>query len=110
MTLTRKSKSNGAATELPHMKGKGVERIAIRQIDVCIDDYVEARDTRMAHTTREVAAKRALIDALNEHADKLSKDKTGAITYHYGDMVATLKHGKEALKVRAVHVDNQNGD
>lgn len=90
------------------MTGKGVEQVSIRKIDVCIDDYVEARDTRMAHTTREVAAKWALINSLNEHADKLTKDKTGTITYHYNDMVVTLKHGKEALKVRAVRVETNN--
>jgi hypothetical protein len=99
-------------TELPGMTGKGVAPVAIKEVDDLVEDYVEKRNTRMEHTRREVDAKEKLIISLRYHADKIGADKDGAITYRHDDLIVTLKHGKDDLKVRSEsgNEENDNGD
>jgi hypothetical protein len=94
-------------TELPGMIGKGVERISIAEIDELIDRYVKLRDVRMQHTEKEVEAKTKLIEALHGYADKIGTDKDGTIVYRHDDLICTLKHGKEDLKVKT---ETDNGE
>jgi hypothetical protein len=97
-------------TELPGMTGKGVAPIQLPEIDDLVHDYVDKRDLRMERTRLEVEAKTRLITALRENADKLGTDKQGTIIYRHDDLVVTLKHGKDDLKVRTEGGEEGDGN
>jgi hypothetical protein len=86
--------------ELPGLTGPGVAQVRVPEVDVLVDRYVTARDTRMEHTKREVEAKGNLVAALHANADAIGRTPGGDIVYHYDDLVVTLATGKEKLKVR----------
>jgi hypothetical protein len=88
-----------AAPELG-LTGKGVERVSIKAVDAAVARYVQARDERMALTKKEVDTKGALIAALRANTDKLGADAEGTIIYRHDDLLVTLKHGKDELKVK----------
>lgn len=91
--------------ELPGIQGPGVAPVSIPLINKLVAKYVHERDKRCAMTPREIAAKTELIDAMHENADKLGRDKSGALTYRHEDMVITLHPGKETLKVKSIDDD-----
>jgi hypothetical protein len=97
------------STELPGMTGKGVAPVSIPEVDALVDDYVKKRDARMERTKLEVEAKDKLITSLRYHAAKIGADADGAITYRHDDLIVTLKHGKDDLKVRT-EGGEENGD
>lgn len=105
--MSVKANTEGKNKELPGMTGKGVERVSILEVDTLIDRYVKARDVRMQHTQKEVEAKTKLINALRGYADKIGTDKEGTITYRHDDLICTLKHGKDDLKVKTETDDNE---
>jgi|SRR6516164_154896 hypothetical protein len=85
------------------LTGKGVERVQIKAVDAAIMRYVAARDERMELTKNEVDTKTALIKLLRDNADKIGVVKVGddeVITYRHDELIVTLKHGKDDLKVR----------
>jgi len=90
----------GTTTSELGLTGKGVERVSIKEVDAAVAKYVKARDARMALTTKEVEAKTALITALRYNTDKLGADAEGTIIYRHDDLLVTLKHGKDELKVK----------
>lgn len=90
------------------LTGKGAERVSIKAVDAAVAKYVLARDERMALTTREVDAKTALITALRANKDKLAVDAEGTIVYRHDDLLVTLKHGKDELKVKTEEEENGN--
>lgn len=96
-----------AAQELG-LTGKGVERVSIKAVDAAVAKYVLQRDERMALTKKEVEAKAALIAALRANKDKLGADAEGTIIYRHDDLLVTLKHGKDELKVKTEGDDNGN--
>jgi hypothetical protein len=100
--MTTKPKTS----ELPGITGPGVARTSIAAVDALVEKYVAARDARMQLTTREVAAKQALIVALRANVKPINDD---FIVYHHNDLVVTLKHGKDELKVKNTeHENNEN--
>lgn len=100
-------KKNGKAGDLPGMTGPGVAPVQIDEVDRLVERYVKARDTRMDKTKLEVEAKSALIMSLRHHADTIGKDNDGTITYRHDDLIVTLKHGKDDLKVRTEGGDDE---
>src|SRR4029077_11743462 len=96
-----------ASPELP-LTGKGVERVSIKEVDAAIARYVTARDARMDKTKKEVDTKSALITLLRANVDKLGKDAEGTIIYRHDDLLVTLKHGKDELKVKTEDTENGN--
>ena len=88
-----------STTELG-LTGKGVERVSIKAVDAAVARYVKARDERMELTKKEVDTKTALITALRDNKDKLGADAEGTIIYRHDDLLVTLKHGKDELKVK----------
>lgn len=105
----RPRKNPQPPSELPGMTGKGVERVSIPVIDKLIARYIGARDNRMELTKKEVEAKTKLIEALREHKARLTVDGDGTIIYKHDELVCTLKHGKDELKVKT-EVDEENGE
>ena len=98
-------------SELPGIKGPGVERVAIAEVDQLVAKYVDARDARLAMLKLEIDAKTELIDALHKNVDKIGKDKEGTITYRHDDLVVILKHGKDDLKVKTIGgADDDEGE
>lgn len=81
-------------TEIP-----GTEAPKILEIEKAAESYIEARDTRMGHTKREVAAKAVLIQAMHNH---------GLTNYAYSDREVTLSP-VEKVKVKT-NYDNAGGD
>jgi hypothetical protein len=104
----RPPKKAGAGTQELGLKGKGVERVSIRAIDNAIGRYVLARDERMELTKKEVETKTALIKVMRDNKDKLSVDAEGTIVYKHDDLLVTLKHGKDELKVKTEEDDDGN--
>jgi hypothetical protein len=93
-------------TELPAMKGPGVEEIPGNPyLEELAERYAEARDARQAATRPEADAKQRLVDALHVAANenKLARDqKTGTLTYKNegSGILITLTPSKEKLKVK----------
>jgi hypothetical protein len=106
MRLTAAGTNNMSTEELP-LTGKGVERVSIKAIDAAVAKYVNARDARMALTKKEVEAKAVLIKALRDNKAKLGADAEGTIIYRHDELLVTLKHGKDELKVRT---EEENGN
>lgn len=92
------------------LTGKGVERVSIKAVDTAVAKYVKQRDERMALTKKEVEAKTALIKVLRENKDKLGADAEGTIIYRHDDLLVTLKHGKDDLKVRTEEGENDGSE
>lgn len=103
-------KQQHAASELPGMVGKGVERVSIPEINRAISRYVKARDERMELTRKEVDAKTALIEAMKENKAKLATDSEGVMIYKHDDLVCTLKHGKDEVKVKVEEDDGNSNE
>jgi hypothetical protein len=96
------------ATEELGLTGKGAERVSIKAVDTAVVKYVKQRDERMELTKKEVEAKQALIKALRDNKDKLGTDAEGTIIYRHDDLLVTLKHGKDDLKVKTEDEENGN--
>jgi hypothetical protein len=92
------------------LKGPGVERVTIAAVDRAVDRYVKARDDRMELTKKEVEKKIELIAILKEHKAKIGVDKEGTMVYRHDELLVTLRHGKDELKVRTSEEEEPNGD
>lgn len=103
------SVSRNSTQELP-LTGKGVERVVIKAVDQRVSKYVRARDARMELTTKEVEAKTELIKVMRDNKDKISTDAEGTMIYRHDDLLVTLKHGKDDLKVRTEESEEPNGE
>jgi hypothetical protein len=86
--------------------GKGVERVALPQLDRLAEDYCKERDKRLKLTPKEVAAKGKLIDAMHAHADQIRRPD-GTLVYRYDEKMITVTPGKEKLKVAEVGTDDE---
>jgi hypothetical protein len=107
-TLKRRGRPKaGAGTGELGLKGKGAERVSIRAIDNAIGRYVVARDERMELTKKEVETKTALIKVMRDNKDKLSVDAEGTIVYRHDDLLVTLRHGKDELKVKTEETEEE---
>lgn len=95
-----KRKSKRKQPELPAMKGKGVESVQIDEIDDIAQEYVGARDERMAILEKEVAAKARLKTAMDSH---------GLKTYKFDGLLVTVEPGEEVIKVKRLKPES-NGD
>jgi hypothetical protein len=104
MARTKKEK-----TEELGLTGPGVERVAIKAVDRAVERYVSVRDERMELTKKEVEKKVELIALMREHKDKIGVDKDGAMVYRHDDLIVTLRHGKDDLKVRTSAEEETNG-
>lgn len=91
------------------LTGKGAERVCVKAVDAAVESYVAVRDERMDLTKKEVEKKQALVAALRANVDKIGADKDGTIVYRHDDMLVTLRHGKDELKVTTKGED-ENGD
>lgn len=90
-------------SELPGITGKGVAPLSIPEVEKAAKQYVRNRDARMEESKAEKDAKTKLIRSLHDNADKIGKDRNGAIVYRYEDMQVVLSPGKEDVKVKNVH-------
>ena len=93
------------------LTGPGVERVSIKAVDRAVDRYVAVRDERMELTKKEVEKKIELIAIMKEHKDKIGVDAEGSMVYRHDDLLVTLRHGKDDLKVRTSEdEEGENGD
>lgn len=86
----------------------GMEAPEIKDIEEAADQYVTVRDKRMKLTTQEIAAKTALIQTVQKHAEDLSEDSEGNKVYRYGDEIVILSD-KLNVKVKKAGSDD-DGD
>lgn len=78
----------------------GVERKVIKAVENAADDYVAARDKRMALTTKEVETRAVLIHEM---------EKAGVTSYRYDDRIITLE-AKAKVKVKTASDDDGGED
>jgi hypothetical protein len=90
------------------LTGEGVAPVVVDAVDTLVEKYVQERNARMELTKREVDAKRALIASLRENVDKIGKQTDGTIIYRHGDLIITLRTGKDELKVRTMEGEQEN--
>ena len=86
------------SVELPHMTGPGVAVPHLPDVDQLAQAYITQRDQRLKCLINEIVAKDNLITALHSHDEEL-KQPDGSLAYRFADLVITLSHGKEKLKV-----------
>ncbi len=73
------------------LKGNGVEKNSIQEIDNAAEEYVSVRDRRMAFTKEEIKNKAALLKLMKDH--KIDR-------YEYDDKVVEIVPPKpEGIKV-----------
>lgn len=84
------------------IKGKGVERVVIPEVEVHAQAYVNLRDERMELLEAEVAAKKSLREMMHANEEKIGKDKDGSMIYRFGDQMIILRPGKEEVKVKTI--------
>lgn len=102
-----KSKKKAAKTPELGLKGRGVEPVVISEIENAAEKYVEARDERIKLLAVEVEAKEALMSVIHRHADKLTKEVGGGLSYRYNERLVILKPTGENVKVKSVHDDGE---
>jgi len=91
--------SNQAELEI---KGPGVEKTSIKEIDKAAEHYLLNRDKRLAFLGLEIEAKRKVVDLLHQHEEKLGRAPNGAIRYEYDGKVVELAPSKEKLRIKDV--------
>lgn len=88
------------------LKGKGVEPLVIPALNKVIATYEDHKERRCAESPGEMAAKKELKFALQQHAEQLPRDDKGNPFYRYGDKDYILDR-KMVIK----HVaDDENDD
>lgn len=81
---------------------EGTEPVEIEEVTLAAEAYKSARDTRMARTEDEVAAKAMLITLMKKH---------GLVIYKCNGQMVTLEHvEKDDVKVKAIEVDGKGVD
>jgi hypothetical protein len=108
VTSTNNQRKKDKTQELG-LTGPGVERVTIKAVDRAVERYVAARDERMELTKKEVEKKIELIAIMKEHKDKIGVDAEGSMIYRHDDLLVTLRHGKDELKVRTSEEEKPNG-
>lgn len=78
-----KADKGGATGSLP-LKGPGVERPSIPELDEALEDYKVKRDARCAATKEEVPAKDLVLSLFHKHAEAL-QDGKGTLRYPFQD-------------------------
>ncbi len=98
--------------DLPEMKGPGVAPVQIPALDKPARKFLIAAEALKAQKETHEAAKLALQEALEEHADELGRDAEGAVRYYCGDVAITMAPGKTKITVTAQadmeDLDNEN--
>lgn len=82
----------------------GMERQSIKEIDDAAESYVDARDKRMKHTEKEVAAKQLLQTIMAKH---------NVLVYRTGTtppLVVEVRPGKPDVKVKEAGDNEASGD
>lgn len=102
-----KTKSEQSELEI---KGKGVERVTIPEIDKAARLYVSCRDERMEMLVEETDAKNKLREVMHANEEKIGKDRDGSMVYRFKDQMIILKPGKEDLKVKSIPGGPQDSD
>ena len=69
----------------------GTEQPRVKDVEQAAERYIDVRDKRMALTEKEVTAHASLLEAMHRH---------GLESYRYDDMIVTVKHGAEKVRVR----------
>lgn len=93
--------------DLPGVDGPGVAPVRIPAVEAAAAAYFKVKERRCELTTKEVSAKRDLIDVLHANEEKIGRDSTGVLTYRYDDedLVVRLSPGDEHLTVRSADKD-----
>jgi hypothetical protein len=92
-------------TELPGMKGPGVEVLVIAEIDAAVDTYEKKKAKRCEVSPAEIAAKRELRDLLIQNREKLHVDKETGKRFYRREGVDYII--EETIKRHAVLSDNE---
>ena len=87
--------------DLPEMKGPGVAPIQIPALDKLARKFLIVAEELKAQKETHEAAKLALQEALEEHADELGRDAEGVVRYYCGDVAITMAPGKTKITVTA---------
>lgn len=87
--------------DLPEMKGPGVAPVQIPALDKLARKFLIVAEELKAQKETHEAAKLALQEALEEHADELGRDAEGAVRYYCGDVAITMAPGKTKITVTA---------
>jgi len=98
--------SNQAELEI---KGPGVEKPNIEEIDKAAEEYLLQRDKRLAFLSLEIQAKEKVVTLLHLHEEKLGRAPDGTIRYEYDGKVVELAPTKEKLRVKDVD-DGEEGE
>lgn len=72
----------------------GMERKVIKEVSDAAEAYVEARDTRMAHTVKEADQKEALLAVMEKNKLEVYTDPDAVPPF-----TVTIKKGKANVKV-----------
>jgi len=96
------AKAKVKQTEIP-LKGKGVEKLCIKEIEDAAEKYTDARDERIQLSEAEADTKKELMEVMHKHRDKLIQEVGGGVSYRFGDKLVTLAPSKETVKVKSIH-------
>jgi hypothetical protein len=86
----------------------GTERPKIKELEEAAELYVNLR-VKMQDAVKKFKeeGKTPLIQLLHKHADKLSRNGDGEMTYAYDDMLVILKSAGEQLRVKQVDSESE---
>ena len=84
------------------IKGPGVEKTNIEEIDNAAESYVAFRDQRVRTLAQEIEAKDKVVSLLHAHEKKLGRAPDGSIRYEYDGKVVELAPTKEKLRVKDI--------
>jgi hypothetical protein len=83
----------------------GTERKKLKEANDAAEAYVDARDTRMRHTEKEVEARDALVAVMEKHHLTVYRDDEAD-----PPLVVTLTPGKAKVKVRRADDDDDDAE
>lgn len=96
----REKRENKPEQSEMDIKGPGVERVSIPEVEKAARIYVTCRDERMELLEEEIEFKKKLREVMHANEDKIGKDRDGSMIYRFGDQLIVLKPGKEDVKVK----------
>ena len=87
------------------MEIPGTEGPVIKEIETKAENYVAARDKRMAYLVKEMAAQAELLAAMRKHEEKI-RNPDGSLLYQFDGRVVSLQMS-EKVKVKSVAEEDE---
>lgn len=86
--------------EIP-LEGPGVAAVKDKKLDTLCDSFLDDRDEKAKLAEKMTATESKILDRMSE---------LGITSHRFGDQLATIKTGKNHVKIKTVKTGDENDD